>query len=142
MDGGVTTYIPTSPRGAVIQMIGLQRRGYGEREASEKSTVFRDLDDTKKPIAWVIFMRSVEQRTVIRAIIDKYVTKPLVGRNAAVDDILVCGVSELMSGKKPYKLVVASCVGYCKDLGFESMSGLVNAVLRKISDELALQRAA
>lgn len=69
----------------------------------------------------------------LKAITLPLLTKPL--DNEALESCLYLGLYQLLCTRIPAHAAISETVTAAKQLGFESMSGLVNAVLRRVSRE-------
>src|SRR5579871_1493102 len=78
----------------------------------------------------------------IDALIDHCLEKPLPARASATQDLLRLGLAQLLFLRTPPHAAVATSVDLAEARGFLSYKGLVNAVLRRLSQEGATLLAA
>lgn len=69
----------------------------------------------------------------LKAITLPLLTKPL--DNEALESCLYLGLYQILCTRIPVHAAISETVNAAKQLGFESMSGLVNAILRRVSRE-------
>ena len=71
----------------------------------------------------------------LKAITLPLLTKPL--DNEALESCLYLGLYQILCTRIPLHAAISETVNAAKQLGFEPMSGLVNAILRRVSRETA-----
>ncbi len=87
-----------------------------------------------------LLLGTLRQWYALKSISLPLLVKPL--DNAKVETCLYLGIYQLLATRIPPHAAISETVDAAKQLGFESMSGVVNAILRRVSRETEAFQAA
>lgn len=130
-------------RSAALDLIGAvlrQRRPLDE--AIEDLPAMAELASRDRAFARLLVATVLRRLGQIDAMIAHCLEKPLPARAAATQDLLRMGLAQLLFLRTPPHAAVATTVDLAEARGFLSYKGLVNAVLRRLSQEGAALMAA
>jgi 16S rRNA (cytosine967-C5)-methyltransferase len=138
---------PPSARGVAVDLIGaVLRRRRPLDDAIEENGEMPGLPARDRAFARLLVATVLRRLGQIDALIAHSLNTPLPPRAALVHDTLRLGVAQLLFLRTPPHAAVATSVDLAEMRGFVSHKGLVNAVLRRLSQEgpelLAAQDAA
>ena len=130
---------PTAPptaRSVAIDLIGaVLRRRRPLDDAIEENGEMAGLPARDRAFARLLVAMVLRRLGQIDALIAHCLTTPLPPRAAMVHDMLRLGIAQLMFLRTPPHAAVATSVDLAEVRGFISHKGLVNAVLRRLSQE-------
>jgi 16S rRNA (cytosine967-C5)-methyltransferase len=130
-----TTSSP-SARGVAIDLIGaVLRRKRPLDEAIEENGEIGALPPRDRAFARLLVAMVLRRLGQIDALIAHCLNTPLPPRAAIVQDTLRLGIAQLLFLRTPPHAAVATSVDLAEARGFVSHKGLVNAVLRRLSQE-------
>src|SRR5215469_7662928 len=125
-----------SARGAALDLIGaVLRQKHPLDEAIDDHPAMSELPARDRAFARLLVATVLRRLGQIDALIDHCLEKPLPARAAATQDLLRLGLSQLLFLRTPPHAAVATSVDLAEARGFLSYKGLVNAVLRRLSQE-------
>jgi 16S rRNA (cytosine967-C5)-methyltransferase len=131
-----TAVSTTSARNAALDLIGaVLRQRHPLDEAIEDYTGMADLPARDRAFARLLVATVLRRLGQIDAMIAHCLEKPLPLRAAATQDLLRMGLAQLLFLRTPPHAAVATTVDLAEARGFLSYKGLVNAVLRRLSQE-------
>jgi 16S rRNA (cytosine967-C5)-methyltransferase len=131
-----TTTTPPSARGVAIDLIGaVLRRRRPLDDAIEDAPEMGGLPARDRAFARLLVATVLRRLGQIDALIAHCLNTPLPPRAAMVHDMLRLGVAQLLFLRTPPHAAVATTVDLAEMRGFLSHKGLVNAVLRRLSQE-------
>ncbi|HKT19278.1 MAG TPA: transcription antitermination factor NusB [Stellaceae bacterium] len=126
----------TSARNAALDLIGaVLRQRHPLDEAIEDYTGMAELPARDRAFARLLVATVLRRLGQIDAMIAHCLEKPLPVRAAATQDLLRMGLAQLLFLRTPPHAAVATTVDLAEARGFLSYKGLVNAVLRRLSQE-------
>ena len=142
-----TETVPTTARGVAIDLIGaVLRRKRPLDDAIEDNGEMGGLPTRDRAFARLLVATVLRRLGQIDALIAHCLSTPLPPRAAMVHDMLRLGIAQLLFLRTPPHAAVATTVDLADARGFLSHKGLVNAVLRRLSQEgaalVAVQDAA
>jgi 16S rRNA (cytosine967-C5)-methyltransferase len=130
-------------RGAALDLIGaVLRQKHPLDEAIEDHTGLSELPARDRAFARLLVATVLRRLGQIDAMIAHCLEKPLPARAAVTQDLLRMGLAQLLFLRTPPHAAVATTVDLADARGFLSYKGLVNAVLRRLSQEGAALMAA
>jgi 16S rRNA (cytosine967-C5)-methyltransferase len=130
-------------RGAALDLIGaVLRQKHPLDEAIEDHAGLAELPARDRAFARLLVATVLRRLGQIDAMIAHCLEKPLPPRAAATQDLLRMGLAQLLFLRTPPHAAVATTVDLAEARGFLSYKGLVNAVLRRLSQEGAALMAA
>ena len=131
-----TAVTTTSARNAALDLIGaVLRQRHPLDEAIEDYAGMADLPGRDRAFARLLVATVLRRLGQIDAMIAHCLEKPLPMRAAATQDLLRMGLAQLLFLRTPPHAAVATTVDLAEARGFLSYKGLVNAVLRRLSQE-------
>ena len=131
-----TAVTTTSARNAALDLIGaVLRQRHPLDEAIEDYAGMADLPARDRAFARLLVATVLRRLGQIDAMIAHCLEKPLPVRAAATQDLLRMGLAQLLFLRTPPHVAVATTVDLAEARGFLSYKGLVNAVLRRLSQE-------
>lgn len=131
-----TAVTTTSARNAALDLIGaVLRQRHPLDEAIEDYAGMADLPARDRAFARLLVATVLRRLGQIDAMIAHCLEKPLPMRAAATQDLLRMGLAQLLFLRTPPHAAVATTVDLAEARGFLSYKGLVNAVLRRLSQE-------
>ena len=131
-----TAVSATSARNAALDLIGaVLRQRHPLDEAIEDYTGMAELPARDRAFARLLVATVLRRLGQIDAMIAHCLEKPLPVRAAATQDLLRMGLAQLLFLRTPPHAAVATTVDLAEARGFLSYKGLVNAVLRRLSQE-------
>lgn len=132
-----------SARSAALDLIGaVLRQRHPLDEAIEDHTGMAELPARDRAFARLLVATVLRRLGQIDAMIGHCLEKPLPARASATQDLLRMGLAQLLFLRTPPHAAVATTVDLAEARGFLSYKGLVNAVLRRLSQEgMALMAA-
>ena len=128
-------------RAAAVEIIAGVKNGMSLAGAVAASASAPQISAVSRGWAVTLAEEAIKAEAEIDDIIDHYVVHDLPPYAEIVYDILTLGIVEMRHADRNPKIVVSALVEQTKERGLERMSGLVNAVLRRVADKLAVQRA-
>ena len=132
-----------SARGAALDLIGtVLRQKHPLDEAIDDHPAMAELPARDRAFARLLVATVLRRLGQIDALIEHCLEKPLPVRAAATQDLLRLGLAQLLFLRTPPHAAVATSVDLAEARGFLSYKGLVNAVLRRLSQEGAALIAA
>src|SRR5579863_8363847 len=138
---GVATAV--TARSAALDLIGaVLRQKHPLDEAIEDHAGLAELPARDRAFARLLVATVLRRLGQIDAMIAHCLEKPLPPRAAATQDLLRMGLAQLLFLRTPPHAAVATSVDLAEARGFLSYKGLVNAVLRRLSQEGAALIAA
>jgi 16S rRNA (cytosine967-C5)-methyltransferase len=131
-----TTAAPPSARGVAIDLIGaVLRRRRPLDDAIEDAPEMAGLPARDRAFARLLVATVLRRLGQIDALIAHCLNTPLPPRAAMVHDMLRLGIAQLLFLRTPPHAAVATTVDLAEIRGFLTHKGLVNAVLRRLSQE-------
>jgi len=131
-----TAVSATSARNAALDLIGaVLRQRHPLDEAIEDYAGMAELPARDRAFARLLVATVLRRLGQIDAMIAHCLEKPLPVRAAATQDLLRMGLAQLLFLRTPPHAAVATTVDLAEARGFLSYKGLVNAVLRRLSQE-------
>ncbi|HZS81873.1 MAG TPA: RsmB/NOP family class I SAM-dependent RNA methyltransferase [Stellaceae bacterium] len=125
-----------SARSVAIDLIGaVLRRKRPLDDAIEDNIDMSGLPTRDRAFARLLVATVLRRLGQIDALIAHCLNTPLPPRAAAVHDMLRLGIAQLLFLRTPAHAAVATTVDLAEARGFISHKGLVNAVLRRLSQE-------
>jgi 16S rRNA (cytosine967-C5)-methyltransferase len=125
-----------SARSAALDLIGaVLRQRHPLDEAIEDYAGMAELPARDRAFARLLVATVLRRLGQIDAMIAHCLEKPLPIRAAATQDLLRMGLAQLLFLRTPPHAAVATTVDLAEARGFLSYKGLVNAVLRRLSQE-------
>ncbi|MBV9521888.1 MAG: MFS transporter, partial [Alphaproteobacteria bacterium] len=125
-----------SARSVAIDLIGaVLRRKRPLDDAIEDNMDMSVLPTRDRAFARLLVATVLRRLGQIDALIAHCLNTPLPPRAAAVHDMLRLGIAQLLFLRTPAHAAVATTVDLAEARGFISHKGLVNAVLRRLSQE-------
>jgi 16S rRNA (cytosine967-C5)-methyltransferase len=135
--------ITPSARSVAIDLIGtVLRRKRPLDDAIEDNVDMAGLAPRDRAFARLLVATVLRRLGQIGALIARCLNTPLPPRAAIVHDMLRLGIAQLLFLRTPAHAAVATTVDLAEARGFLSYKGLVNAVLRRLSQEGAALIAA
>jgi 16S rRNA (cytosine967-C5)-methyltransferase len=132
----VTQTAPPSARSVAIDLIGtVLRRRRPLDDAIEDNADMSGLPGRDRAFARLLVATVLRRLGQIDALIAHCLNTPLPPRAAMVHDMLRLGIAQLLFLRTPPHAAVATTVDLADLRGFISHKGLVNAVLRRLSQE-------
>ncbi len=123
-------------RSAALDLIGaVLRQKHPLDEAIEDHPGLSELPSRDRAFARLLVATVLRRLGQIDAMIAHCLEKPLPARAAATQDLLRMGLAQLLFLRTPPHAAVATTVDLAEARGFLSYKGLVNAVLRRLSQE-------
>ncbi len=123
-------------RSAALDLIGaVLRQRHPLDEAIEDLGAMAELPARDRAFARLLVATVLRRLGQIDAMIAHCLEKPLPPRAAATQDLLRLGLAQLLFLRTPPHAAVATTVDLAEARGFLSYKGLVNAVLRRLSQE-------
>jgi len=133
---GMTTTTTVTARSAALDLIGaVLRQRHPLDEAIEDHAGMGELPARDRAFARLLVATVLRRLGQIDAMIAHCLEKPLPARAAATQDLLRMGLAQLLFLRTPPHAAVATTVDLAEARGFLSYKGLVNAVLRRLSQE-------
>jgi 16S rRNA (cytosine967-C5)-methyltransferase len=130
------TSAPPTARGVAIDLIGaVLRRKRPLDDAIEENGEMAGLPARDRAFARLLVAMVLRRLGQIDALIAHCLNTPLPPRAAPVHDMLRLGIAQLLFLRTPPHAAVATSVDLAEVRGFVSHKGLVNAVLRRLSQE-------
>ena len=127
---------PATARSVAIDLIGaVLRRKRPLDDAIEENGEMASLPARDRAFARLLVAMVLRRLGQIDALIAHCLSTPLPPRAAMVHDMLRLGVAQLLFLRTPPHAAVATSVDLAEVRGFQSHKGLVNAVLRRLSQE-------
>ncbi len=127
---------PPTARGVAIDLIGaVLRRKRPLDDAIEENGEMAGLPARDRAFARLLVAMVLRRLGQIDALIAHCLNTPLPPRAAPVHDMLRLGIAQLLFLRTPPHAAVATSVDLAEVRGFVSHKGLVNAVLRRLSQE-------
>jgi 16S rRNA (cytosine967-C5)-methyltransferase len=127
--------VPTA-RSVAIDLIGaVLRRRRPLDDAIEDNLEIAGLPSRDRAFARLLVATVLRRLGQIDALIAHCLSTPLPPRAATVHDMLRLGIAQLLFLRTPAHAAVATTVDLAESRGFISHKGLVNAVLRRLSQE-------
>jgi 16S rRNA (cytosine967-C5)-methyltransferase len=131
-----TTAAPPTARSVAIDLIGaVLRRKRPLDDAIEDNGEMGGLPARDRAFARLLVATVLRRLGQIDALIAHCLNTPLPPRAAMVHDMLRLGIAQLLFLRTPPHAAVATTVDLAEVRGFLSHKGLVNAVLRRLSQE-------
>ncbi len=131
-----TTSSPPSARSVAVDLIGtVLRRKRPLDDAIEENGEISSLPARDRAFARLLVAMVLRRLGQIDALIAHCLNTPLPPRAAVVHDTLRLGIAQLLFLRTPPHAAVATSVDLAEARGFISHKGLVNAVLRRLSQE-------
>ena len=125
-----------SARGAALDLIGaVLRQKHPLDEAIDDHPAMVELPARDRAFARLLVATVLRRLGQIDALIEHCLEKPLPARASATQDLLRLGLAQLLFLRTPPHAAVATSVDLAEARGFLSYKGLVNAVLRRLSQE-------
>jgi 16S rRNA (cytosine967-C5)-methyltransferase len=125
-----------SARGAALDLIGaVLRQKHPLDEAIDDHPAMSELPARDRAFARLLVATVLRRLGQIDALIEHCLEKPLPARASATQDLLRLGLAQLLFLRTPPHAAVATSVDLAEARGFLSYKGLVNAVLRRLSQE-------
>ena len=125
-----------SARGAALDLIGaVLRQKHPLDEAIDDHPAMSELPARDRAFARLLVAPVLRRLGQIDDLIEHCLEKPLPARAAATQDLLRLGLAQLLFLRTPPHAAVATSVDLAEARGFLSYKGLVNAVLRRLSQE-------
>src|SRR5579864_1082570 len=132
----ITQTAPPSARSVAIDLIGaVLRRRRPLDDAIEDNGEMSGLPGRDRAFARLLVATVLRRLGQIDALIAHCLNTPLPPRAAMVHDMLRLGIAQLLFLRTPPHAAVATTVDLADLRGFISHKGLVNAVLRRLSQE-------
>jgi 16S rRNA (cytosine967-C5)-methyltransferase len=132
----MTQTAPPSARSVAIDLIGsVLRRRRPLDDAIEDNADMSGLPGRDRAFARLLVATVLRRLGQIDALIAHCLNTPLPPRAAMVHDMLRLGIAQLLFLRTPPHAAVATTVDLADHRGFISHKGLVNAVLRRLSQE-------
>jgi len=123
-------------RSAALDLIGaVLRQKHPLDEAIETHSGIMELPARDRAFARLLVATVLRRLGQIDALLAHCLEKPLPPRAAATQDLLRMGLAQLLFLRTPPHAAVATTVDLAEACGFLSYKGLVNAVLRRLSQE-------
>ncbi len=123
-------------RSAALDLIGaVLRQRHPLDEAIEDHAGMAELPARDRAFARLLVATVLRRLGQIDGMIGHCLEKPLPARAAATQDLLRMGLAQLLFLRTPPHAAVATTVDLAEARGFLSYKGLVNAVLRRLSQE-------
>jgi len=123
-------------RSAALDLIGaVLRQRHPLDEAIEDHTGMAELPARDRAFARLLVATVLRRLGQIDLMIAHCLEKPLPARASATQDLLRMGLAQLLFLRTPPHAAVATTVDLAEARGFLSYKGLVNAVLRRLSQE-------
>src|SRR6201996_312659 len=130
-----STPIPTA-RGVAIDLLGaVLRRHRALDDAMDEASDMQSLSVRDRAFARLLVATVLRRLGQIDALIAHCLATPLPPRAAQVHDMLRLGIAQLLFLRTPAHAAVATTVDLADARGFTSHKGLVNAVLRRLSQD-------
>jgi 16S rRNA (cytosine967-C5)-methyltransferase len=131
-----TQSVPASARSVAVDLIGtVLRRRRPLDDAIEDNPEIGGLPARDRAFARLLVATVLRRLGQIDALIAHCLNTPLPPRAAMVHDMLRLGIAQLLFLRTPPHAAVATTVDLADHRGFFSHKGLVNAVLRRLSQE-------
>jgi 16S rRNA (cytosine967-C5)-methyltransferase len=131
-----TTHAPPSARSVAVDLIGaVLRRKRPLDDAIEDNGEMSGLPGRDRAFARLLVATVLRRLGQIDTLIAHCLNTPLPPRAAMVHDMLRLGIAQLLFLRTPPHAAVATTVDLADLRGFISHKGLVNAVLRRLSQE-------
>jgi 16S rRNA (cytosine967-C5)-methyltransferase len=131
-----STVTPPTARSVAIDLIGaVLRRKRPLDDAIEENGEMAALPARDRAFARLLVAMVLRRLGQIDALIAHCLNTPLPPRAAMVHDVLRLGIAQLLFLRTPPHAAVATSVDLADVRGFVSHKGLVNAVLRRLSQE-------
>jgi len=128
--------MPPSARSVAVDLIGsVLRRKRPLDDAIEENGDISALPPRDRAFARLLVAMVLRRLGQIDALIAHCLNTPLPPRAALVHDTLRLGIAQLLFLRTPPHAAVATSVDLAEVRGFISHKGLVNAVLRRLSQE-------
>src|SRR5262249_42815597 len=128
--------VAPSARSVAIDLVGaVLRRKRPLDDAIEDNLDMGGLPTRDRAFARLLVATVLRRLGQIDALIAHCLNTPLPPRAAAVHDMLRLGIAQLLFLRTPAHAAVATTVDLAEARGFLSHKGLVNAVLRRLSQE-------
>jgi 16S rRNA (cytosine967-C5)-methyltransferase len=124
-----------------------QRKPFDEAwDRASEDTAFASLEARDRAFARAIVMMALRRAGQLRAIVSKFIQKPLPPGRGQIDEILLCAAAQLVFLKSaPHAVIDLAVHQVREDEGARRFHKLANAVLRRVSEQgeaLALQQDA
>jgi 16S rRNA (cytosine967-C5)-methyltransferase len=130
------TLAAVSARSVALDLIGtVLRQRHPLDEAIEDHPGIAELPARDRAFTRLLVATVLRRLGQIDAMIAHCLEKPLPTRAAATQDLLRLGIAQLLFLRTPPHAAVATTVDLAESRGFLSYKGLVNAVLRRLSQE-------
>jgi 16S rRNA (cytosine967-C5)-methyltransferase len=127
---------PPTARSVAIDLIGaVLRRRRSLDDAIEETSEIASLPSRDRAFARLLVATVLRRLGQIDALIAHCLNTPLPPRAGMVHDMLRLGIAQLLFLRTPPHAAVATTVDLAEVRGFLSHKGLVNAVLRRLSQE-------
>ena len=110
-------------------------KGHPLQEAIKRHEDWARLDDRDRRFARRLITITLRYRRTARAILNRYLQKPIHRKDRKAEAVLVLAVVELIWADGDGYAVVDQAVRMMRGKGFTHMTGLANAVLRKIAND-------
>ena len=128
--------VSISARGAALDLIGaVLRQKHPLDEAIDDHPAMSELPARDRAFARLLVATVLRRLGQIDTLIEHCLEKPLPARASATQDLLRLGLAQLLFLRTPPHAAVATSVDLAEARGFLSYKGLVNAVLRRLSQE-------
>ncbi len=103
-------------------------------DASQRAQA-EDMEPRDRAFARLLVTTVLRRHGELDAVLGAYLSKPLSARQGRAREILLCGAAQLLILATPPHAAIALAVEHCKsDRMSRHLSGLVNAVLRRVSE--------
>src|SRR5260221_7801281 len=129
---------PTTARQVALDLIGaVLRRKRPLDDAIEDHSAMGELAVRDRAFARLLVATVLRRLGQIDALVGDCLNTPLAPRASIVHDVLRLGIAQLLFLRAPPHAAVATSVALAHARGVLSHKGLVNAVLRRVSIEVA-----
>ncbi|SPL71151.1 16S rRNA (cytosine(967)-C(5))-methyltransferase RsmB [Acinetobacter stercoris] len=105
----------------------------GQSLASLLNRQLENVNERDRALFHELLLGSLRQWYALKSVTLPLLTKPL--NNETVESCLYLGLYQLLYTRIPVHAAISETVNAVKQLGFEALSGVVNAILRKVSRE-------
>ncbi len=127
---------PPSARGVAVDLIGIVlRRRRSLDDAMDETPEMGALPSRDRAFARLLVATVLRRLGQIDALIAHCLSTPLPPRAGMVHDLLRLGIAQLLFLRTPPHAAVATTVDLAEGRDFPSHKGLINAVLRRLSQE-------
>jgi len=130
---------PASPtRKLAVEILrDVLHRGLPLQQSLETAEAYRKLESRDRRFVRRVITLSLRHHGQVQAILSTYISRPPKGRDRLAMVILGMAVAQLVWGKAEAHATVDQAVRLMRDYRMDHLSGMVNAVLRRIAGDAA-----